>query len=418
MSLAAPVTPPQVLHVSVFLPSMMKSAWAPYLPCSDSWTQDSMDTSSPDQINEDQMFTSTVETIPSPPRQLDLSTDTQTHVPLTPPHSNPSDSPPYSKSITLPPCTPSSIPASSFITNDLFDQLMSHLIATTRTIQFATGSPDPSDPNLLLTGLYIHQYRYIKSQFETVLQLSQPLPHIQPTIIHINPFHSLHSDSVYFDTYESYLSLFRSQQYKNRKIIQTKKREKQINNARNELRLAIDVLKRRETIVCIDIEAYEFDHKKVTEIGYSIGYFNPQLNRYEVSAHHIIIKEYMNLVNGVRVPNWKFGFLFGESKILSLSNAALEMRRVLKDVNVVVGHGVANDLVWLKKMGVKIDGKKICDVQVLFKAVKGNIECVKLEKVLEYCGIESDRLHNGGNDARFTLEAYLKLVSLEGRMMT
>ncbi|KAI9139146.1 hypothetical protein BKA69DRAFT_694110 [Paraphysoderma sedebokerense] len=256
MSLAAPVTPPQVLHVSVFLPSMMKSAWAPYLPCTDSWTPDSMDTSSTDQINEDQMFTSTVETIPSPPRQLDLSTDTQTHVPLTPPHSNPSDSPPYSKSITLPPCTPS--------------------------------------------------------------------------------------------------------------------------------------------IVCIDIEAYEFDHKKVTEIGYSIGYFNPQLNRYEVSAHHIIIKEYMNLVNGVRVPNWKFGFLFGESKILSLSNAALEMRRVLKDVNVVVGHGVANDLVWLKKMGVKIDGKKICDVQVLFKAVKGNIECVKLEKVLEYCGIESDRLHNGG----------------------
>ena len=69
--------------------------------------------------------------------------------------------------------------------------------------------------------------------------------------------------------------------------------------------------------MCLDLEAFELDHTKITEIGFVIYCGNSFL-----SKNHYIIKENLDLKNSIHVEDHKFDFM-GKSEILTMNEGKL-----------------------------------------------------------------------------------------------
>jgi len=144
------------------------------------------------------------------------------------------------------------------------------------------------------------------------------------------------------------------------------------------------------------------EHKYLTEIGWCIFKKDGKI----IKNKHAIVKENMNYHNGVHVPDNRDYFLFGKSTIMELKAIEEELRQDVEKVNYIVGHGVFNDIRYLRKIKVKT-GKFIkmkssgcprfglIDTMDLYSGVFLS-KAVSLEKSLRKLEISYDRLHNGG----------------------
>lgn len=176
----------------------------------------------------------------------------------------------------------------------------------------------------------------------------------------------------------------------------------------------------------IDVEAWEQDGEKVTEIGLATAHVSfvdfstfEALDAGIVFRHrHILIREHLALRNGIHVEDNKDNFLFGNSEIFDLAAAADEVASELNGSDLIVGHAVRADLAWLRKIGVSgleanslSLGSRLVDTQTLAfageAAVDGFQPQVGLRAMAEAYGLNPQRLHNGANDAAFTLQVML-----------
>ncbi|GMM34245.1 Gfd2 protein [Saccharomycopsis crataegensis] len=193
------------------------------------------------------------------------------------------------------------------------------------------------------------------------------------------------------------------------------------------------VYSKKRILVSIDIEAYEFSHDIVTEIGLSI--YDPRSHYCEngfqgsgkIKKVHIIIKENMKYRNGQYVRDNQDNFLGGPSYILSIREAAMVMQLLVnyyfpEDLEFtkcgafgvsLVGHDVGGDIKWLMSLGVRFpkyitehngspNNHFILDTQKLWKYTFGD-RYSSLWKILNFFEVPNGYLHNGGNDALFTL---------------
>eukprot|EP00933_Yihiella_yeosuensis_P014422 TRINITY_DN12953_c0_g1_i1.p1 TRINITY_DN12953_c0_g1~~TRINITY_DN12953_c0_g1_i1.p1 ORF type:complete len:464 (-),score=125.70 TRINITY_DN12953_c0_g1_i1:46-1392(-) len=180
-----------------------------------------------------------------------------------------------------------------------------------------------------------------------------------------------------------------------------------------------------------DVEAWEKDRQKITEIGIAVVEVLPSKSKSDIANselqndesiaasckfrhRHFLIEEHLELRNGKFVADNKDGFLFGVSEVLRLDDAVREVSKELNAANFIVGHAVQGDLEWLRKAGVvgiskkktSKEDSKIIDTQVLASASEKNPG--RSLKALANCySLEPDNLHNGGNDAAFTLQVML-----------
>jgi hypothetical protein len=167
-------------------------------------------------------------------------------------------------------------------------------------------------------------------------------------------------------------------------------------------------------LISVDIEAFEFDTKKITEIGISI--YDPSKEAFssipQFTTIHLLPKEFLGLHNGRFVPDHKRDFLCGPSIILPLNECTRFIDTIFHYfVNerakqgfgtVIVGHDVRGDLKWLRSMNVKVpEDIPIADTQDLMKLTVGRQ--ASLSKLLKFTKIPYSCLHNGANDAYFTL---------------
>ncbi|KAJ1986599.1 hypothetical protein H4R33_003268 [Dimargaris cristalligena] len=166
--------------------------------------------------------------------------------------------------------------------------------------------------------------------------------------------------------------------------------------------------------LCIDIEAYERNNGRLTEIGwcfYEAGGKEPQVT-------HYIVSENTHLCNGQYVPDRRYNFSFGESKTASL----VEILQALQDTvqqlepQTLVGHDLGSDLRYLSEGGVDLRDMPVLqfDTKTLYCAHTNNVRNGrKLGIVLDKMDIPSGILHNAGNDAYYTMKLFLRLVGIE-----
>ncbi|KAI9228203.1 MAG: hypothetical protein DHS80DRAFT_31013 [Piptocephalis tieghemiana] len=159
----------------------------------------------------------------------------------------------------------------------------------------------------------------------------------------------------------------------------------------------------------IDIEAWEQDQTRILEVGWTL--YDSRDGR--LADEHRTILEFAHLRNGRYVADRKDQFLFGDSIQVPLRQACTELQTDLNtDIPLVlVGHDVKADIRYLKKMGVRVPGNVVTfDTAALYMSQEGVREHVGLGKMLDQLGIDAYCLHNAGNDAHYTMAAFLNLT--------
>lgn len=206
--------------------------------------------------------------------------------------------------------------------------------------------------------------------------------------------------------------------------------------------------------IAVDIESYERDQKKITEIG--LAYLDTQLINGmppgeggkawmdTISAMHFRISDHSHLENRDFVRGCARHFEFGESSWLSLSDAAAVMERCFRTIPrgannkptstassvhvagedrdsttarqvIIVGHTLPGDIRSLQRLGYDptsathvIGFVDLATIDCAVRAAPGRPRA--LGAMLDGLGILAWHLHNAGNDAVYTMMALVGLA--------
>lgn len=183
-----------------------------------------------------------------------------------------------------------------------------------------------------------------------------------------------------------------------------------------ELREAESPIKR---FVALDIEAYEFNHQRLTELG--ICTFDRATG--DTNHRHIIIGENQKYVNHKHCKNARLKFAYGESQVLKQDDAfAVLLKELSVPGSVLIGHAVKSDISFLVNCKIAKDGKAFneeflnsipkYDVQQLHKTIWGYGSEQRLETVVNDIDLPRTAFHNAGNDAALTMAALLALLRI------
>ena len=199
------------------------------------------------------------------------------------------------------------------------------------------------------------------------------------------------------------------------------------------LELAVAELKRVKLLfspdsercyTCIDVEAWERDSKRVTEVG--VACLNTSATADAAwEFRHFVIKENVGCRNGTFVSDNREYFLFGNTETVKQKVACSELARILARTTYLVGHDLRGDVEWLRAMGISFDGglarpSAQIDTQQLAHATRPEkhfqiaLKTLLLDHFAPIAPIGMElrdlRLHNGGNDAAWTMAVLLALV--------
>ncbi|GAB7359629.1 hypothetical protein MBLNU230_g6812t1 [Neophaeotheca triangularis] len=215
----------------------------------------------------------------------------------------------------------------------------------------------------------------------------------------------------------------------------------------------VNELPQDPVFVCIDCEAYQWDQDKVTEIGIAVldsrdcmlkfqnefhATFDPTntfdtLTRSMKHAHYRPV-EHGSYVN-TKILAYEENFGFGMSTWIHLVDAPKILQRIFHDPAaistaadfsvpdssqqparnvIIVGHDISNDEGYLRKVGFNVASmtNKVATVDTQ-RFCPGGVHRYALTKLLTAMDIKAINLHNGGNDAAYTLQALVRMAVLE-----
>jgi len=160
-------------------------------------------------------------------------------------------------------------------------------------------------------------------------------------------------------------------------------------------------------VLAIDFEYDQNNNCSISECGLSF-----YLNGVYTHEHYIIEGNYENKRN----YSLQFKFKFGESKIITMQELMSILVEKMKRTRYVVGHCLLSEHLIMSHHGLNIltlSNIIPVDTQYIFKSkFSYDLEhkLVSLGTLLEQLSIQNDHLHNAGNDAAYTLEAFVKMV--------
>ncbi|KAJ5103427.1 hypothetical protein N7532_003956 [Penicillium argentinense] len=186
--------------------------------------------------------------------------------------------------------------------------------------------------------------------------------------------------------------------------------------------------------VCIDFEWKEFDETQLTEIGVSI------LDTLDIKARHLRVAEHFRYANRKHCKGYPDKFHFGKSERVPSAKMGEWVDQFFSPPYgfrypigtklpehqcrpgrrwILVGHDMTGDIKQLVRTGSQtfkpkgISSFEQADTAQLFKVLHPETATPGLAKVLSGFNIPARHLHNGGNDAWYTLMALVRIV-LEG----
>jgi hypothetical protein len=165
-------------------------------------------------------------------------------------------------------------------------------------------------------------------------------------------------------------------------------------------------------IVSLDLEVHEHNHSRVLEIGIaSLRLDQLWHSQPEIIVRHFIIEDFIAIRNGCFVDDKKFDFDFGVSEFITATQIPGTIRDVLAAIGdgtsvILAGHSIHNDIRWINSLGTEIESlvSGIVDIALADKVCRQAGQVRGVESMLEGEGIVASNLHNGGNDAVYTLE--------------
>jgi hypothetical protein len=227
-------------------------------------------------------------------------------------------------------------------------------------------------------------------------------------------------------------------------------------------------LEKEVIFICFDVEANEHAHHLIMEVGVStldtrdIENIAPGPGGEnwikQIRSRHFRIQEHKHMRNKTFVSGNPDGFEFGQSEFVSLKSGEAvsavddcflhpfsdgfqhDGSRDFKRSNhressgpanrriILLGHDVQTDIDYLSKMGSKIFTASLAayppvaahpvmnsieealDIAILYKALKNEDQPRSLGSVMTDLGRDPWGLHNGGNDARYTMECLVGLA--------
>jgi len=195
--------------------------------------------------------------------------------------------------------------------------------------------------------------------------------------------------------------------------------------------------------VCVDVESYERDHHKITEVGVAtldtrelVGVPPDKYGgawRNKIRARHFRINEYRHLVNSDFVTGYPDGFDFGDSTFVPLKEAANHVAACFhapfgaqdgddflshydpteKRNIIFLGHDTLGDVRYLQKLGydpMKVENiLEAMDTAIMYRIWNRDQQPTSLGKILKQFDIIGWKLHNAGNDAVYTVQAMLAI---------
>ncbi|KAK3944641.1 good for full DBP5 activity protein 2 [Diplogelasinospora grovesii] len=191
--------------------------------------------------------------------------------------------------------------------------------------------------------------------------------------------------------------------------------------------------------VAVDIEAYEFDHNLVTEVGIAtldtasiaqVASGPGGENWFPlIQARHIRIKENAWAKNTRHVRGCADYFDFGTSEFVHSDNVIPIVKEILGPLDnsgkkrpiVLVFHDAGQDIKYLRVLGHDIYQNEnileIIDTKEMHQSIVRHRDSTSLQNVLNYLDIPWQHLHNAGNDAVYTLRAMVGLA-VKKRLMS
>ena len=163
-------------------------------------------------------------------------------------------------------------------------------------------------------------------------------------------------------------------------------------------------------LAAVDVEAWEMDKSRVTEVGVAI------FSKGALRHRHFLVAEHLAMRNGRFCDDNRDHFLFGTSETMPLGAVADAVSEELRSADFFIGHDVRNDVAWLRDIGCEISPQleqNVLDTQGLARA-RGLGQKLSLKDLAKLFGLMPERLHNGGNDAAFTLQVLLSLAARDG----
>ncbi|KAI0068534.1 hypothetical protein BV25DRAFT_1791899 [Artomyces pyxidatus] len=187
----------------------------------------------------------------------------------------------------------------------------------------------------------------------------------------------------------------------------------------------------------LDFEAWDLDHKVLTEFGWSLARWEDGKEVEEMG--HLIVKEHQYYTNQY-VPEHRHRYNFGTSEIVSRKEFKTRINDLLDRISTpgplfLVFHDNSQDVKYLRSESVQAPlanlsyllpdscaatmtaddpGLFVIDTAELFAALEGDSSGAQkrsLERVCRHLQIPTDYLHNAGNDARYTHLALISMAS-------
>jgi hypothetical protein len=187
-------------------------------------------------------------------------------------------------------------------------------------------------------------------------------------------------------------------------------------------------------IIAFDVECYERNQNAVTEIGIAKLDSSSLINLApgekseawfaQVRHRHFRIWENKHLRNGTFVADNAERFGFGKSEWTYMKDIAALLRTCFSadelDENgnavgqrnlIVIGHNVNQDFGYLRRwFDIKAAATDVIDTNDLYACLTGNLQGAGLSTVMYNLGLDGWSLHNAGNDAAYTMQAFLRLA--------
>ena len=184
-------------------------------------------------------------------------------------------------------------------------------------------------------------------------------------------------------------------------------------------------------ILTFDIEAYEYNHDKMLEIGYIVASVDGSGSPRLTEKRHFIIQENLHHKNGDHCTDNRNGFRFGQSQTVPLQEAIASFREAVTRCTFLVAHSAHSDEDYLRKIGVDIAelGKEIMDTQLVemqlemtrpgYRSANDRLFFRGLTRLLENYNVSFTQqdLHNAGCDAYYTMKVFLRQMGCSGSVV-
>lgn len=175
-------------------------------------------------------------------------------------------------------------------------------------------------------------------------------------------------------------------------------------------------------VLSIDIEAYEFQHDQVLEVGIAHVSLAELEKKSAIQTMHIIVSDRMYLRNGRNVPDNRDNFNFGDSVPIKVEELGMAVTYRLHHITATfsnvyfVGHSIKHDINWLQAFGIELPASfQHIDLAHAYRGWKNFSHFTNpqgMERMLQEVGIDYSNLHNGGNDANYNIQFTRELCKL------